>query len=603
MSTSSSYSNRIKNGSDISNRSSVKSVEMENYTKVKKKRVIKKKQKVKEIHQPPLHFDFNFNMVSSSPPQKEVLSISGDTSSIQKPKSVYNSSIASKRNDSISTISAKSHNFQNKSNADTNIVRLPPPSKPNFIRKSQETLVKANFDDRWQLYLEMKALDDARNRIYFKVYFYKWKAASSNKFIERIREKTSHFESVQTSQKINNYHEQYQNMSKDDAAELINKARRKYNEYTSFLSEFEGQVSNFVQIPNQINNNDNKINDNINMIQRIKNKNINNRSNINSQIDNNVDDYQNYDNQNEQVNNSNAGNYYNNSNHSNYINNSNQSNYSNRKNSNNNSNQNNYSNNSSFSLNNSLQRQTVNISKNYVVSKNENEEDNSSAFFNEFENNSMLVENKLINEANRNKVNLIDQQNSQLCEFDFTDSSDNLLEIENVSHINPNSSIGPKPPSENSETGEVPRSEVQISTDSITVANSFCDMVDNSIVKSKELAVKTKMVLADESQSSSDVESEIKDHSFIHEKKRRYISSSSSDEEDAFLPKMMIHYMKNHESSNSLADSFHVSRASFESELDGKRNRFFSRGFPSDLYDEILTPLPVTHRKVPKTKI
>lgn len=555
--SSSSLSRHAKNESDDSNRSSFKSIEITNYSKVKKKKTTNKKQKYKEIYQPPLHFDFN--VVSSSSRPKEVLSISGDSASTQKPKSVYNSSVTSKRNDSMSVASNRSHSYQDKTNINNtnpNIVNLPPPSKPNFIRKSQETIVNANFDDRWQLYLEMKALDDARNRIYFKVYFYKWKMLSSTRFIQRIREKTANFGNFQTNENINHTNLNDKNTN-DDANYLINKARKKYNEYTSFLSEFEGQVSNFLQIPTQsVSDNANKIKDNISKIQSISKSNITESKTIN-----------------------NNQNIINNYNRNNNIN----STLSNSK--------------------NSFQQQDINNNKAYIFNKNENEEDNSSAFFNEFDNNSILVENRLISEANRNTMNskrgtaFKDQQSSQLCEFDFTDSSDNLLQIETPPPSNPNSFMEPRPPSENSESGEIPRSEVQISTDSITVANSFCDMVDNSIIKSKELAVKTKMVLADESQSSSDVENEIKDHSFIHEKKRRYISSSSSEEEDEFLPRIMIRYSKNHNSSSSLADSFHVS--SFDSQLDGN-NKYFSRGFPSDLYDEILGPLPVTKIKMAK---
>lgn len=553
--SSSSYSQHAKNESDMSNRSSVKSAEIENYSKVKKKKSVIKKQKYKEIYQPPLHFDFN--LISSSSRQKEALSISAEKINAHKPKSVYNSSVASKKNDSISEASAKSRinpEGSNNNNNNSTIVHLPPPSKPNFIRKNQDTLIQANFDDRWQLFLEMKSLNDARNRIYFKVYFYKWKMLSSTKFIQRIREKTASFGSFETQEKIIQSNEN-KDKNKDDAKELINKARQKYNEYTSFLSEFEGQVSNFLQIPNQISNSNNKINDNINQIRSISKNNINgNQNNINNDS---------YVNENSFPNNNNS----------------------------------------------SIKQQNNSNSKAFISSKNENEnEDNSSAFFNDFDNNSMLVENRLINEANQNTFNssrrknsLKNQQDSQLCEFDFTDSSDNLLQIETPPPSNQNSFMEPRPPSENSESGEIPRSEVQISTESITVANSFCDMVDNSIIKSKELAVKTKMVLDDESQSSSDVENEIKDHSFVHEKKRRYISSSSSEEEDEFLPRLMIRYAKNLDSSYSLADSFHVSRSSFDNNIDGK-NKYFSRGFPSDLYDEVLRPFPVTKIKTTKNE-
>lgn len=540
--SSSSYSHHAKNDSDGSNHSSVKSVEVNNYPKTKKKKVLKKKPK--EIQKPPLHFDFN--LVSSSSRPKEVLSISEEEASNQKAKSIYNYSVTSRKNDNLSSVSSKSRNYMNKNNIinnNQNIVKLPPPSKPNFIRKSQETIVKANFDDRWQLFLELKTLDKARNRIYFKVYFYKWKIATSTKFIERIKEKTASFEFNHESESNIKTIEKDKNNKADNAIDLINKARKKYDEYTSFLSQFEGQLSSYIQIPKKFNNGTTNTN----------NTSISNNNNINrSNIENH-----------------------------NFINST-----------------------SSINANLTQYRNANNSKKSHIFAKNENEEDNFSSFFNENDNNSTLVANKLINDSKQkvfdNMQETKDQQDSQLCEFDFTEYSDNLLQIETPQPFN--SFTEPKPPSENSDSGEMPKSEVQISVDSITVANSFCDMIDNSISRSKELAVKTKTILADESQSSSDIENEFQDHSFIHEKKRRYISSSSSEDEDYFLPKLMIRYSKNHESSSSLADSFHVSRSSFENHLNERKDRKYSTGFPSDLYDEILSPLPVTKVKITSSK-
>ena len=117
---------------------------------------------------------------------------------------------------------------------------LPSPSKPNFIRKSQLMNVETNFDDRWQVFLELRKMDRARNRIYCKVYFKKWKKLTSIKFIKRITLKTESFDLIDSTPiDLNNR----QNINDKSAYDLINEARQKILEYNSNFSGFDGNAS------------------------------------------------------------------------------------------------------------------------------------------------------------------------------------------------------------------------------------------------------------------------------------------------------------------------------------------------------------------------
>lgn len=369
----------------------------------------KKKLSKKTIYQPPLHFDF----ASSLAQQKDLSFLSDNTNKCNKLSTPHQST---KYDDNASTsteLSMFSTGFRN-----TTIINLPSPSKPNFVRKNQQILVKADFDDQWQLFLEMKHLEKTQKKIYFKVYFHKWKVQATAQFLNRLRRKTSfdHSES-----KFLDNRTEIENVfvnDDDSAINLIKKARMKCNEYTSFLSDFGDQVSSFMHHNNQ----------------------------------------------------------------EPYL----------------------YTNQHSF------------------------------------------------NEKTDFDDNRI--QKNQLDDFDFTCSSDPQLKYEHSF-------------SDNSDNGEFQNSEIQLSMESITMANSVHDMIDDSLNRSHQLALETKKILADDCFSSSDVEKEILDHTFLNEKQRKYIINYESDDDDdnqrPFLRKPIQSTDQYHKP--SLADSFNASPSRFAS--------------------------------------
>ncbi|OHS97698.1 hypothetical protein TRFO_36073 [Tritrichomonas foetus] len=452
MSTSSTISKKAKDLSHLSDISSVGSVSSK---KTPRKHTPKNKNKKIKKKTPETFSKINF--LSSSNRQKDLSSfLDDDNISTIPSKSVFNVSVSSKRFDTLSTMSKRRSSKKSSSKTPEHfIIKLPPPSKPNFFRKNQQYTIEASFDDRWQEFLEMKKLDNARNQIYFFVYFRKWKAAASRKLIERIKERTASFESIK---EVSFTSEVQQSTNNEESAiDLINKARRKMNEYHSFISNIEGQTSNIFRTPQQ-NRNDSSRNENTEL-------------NINS-------DFR-FD----------GKSFYN---------------------------------------------------KNYQ---------------NSFHNSSPNIE-----------------------EFEFTDSSDNTPRKPNVYKTQNVDQVIIE--SDDSENGSFKGNDTHMTNESITVANSFCEMVDSSINKSRELAKETKRILADDSQDSSEIEFEIKDHSFINERKRRYISGSSSSEEEIFLPKMLLKKKISHNS--SLADSFQVS-PSTTSNFDLNR----SLNYQSDILENI----------------
>ena len=70
-------------------------------------------------------------------------------------------------------------------------VTLPPPERPNFVRRgAYEDCEPVSFDDRWQSFLEAKKVNDARVACYLRVYFRRWRLRYSKSYVDKVRERT-----------------------------------------------------------------------------------------------------------------------------------------------------------------------------------------------------------------------------------------------------------------------------------------------------------------------------------------------------------------------------------------------------------------------------
>ena len=110
-------------------------------------------------------------------------------------------------------------------------ITLPPKDRPNFVRKgASELVINADFDDRWESFLETKKLGDAVSRIYQYVYFKKWKARFANSYCDRLEKRN-----LQMTESVIQAEKEGQQSSKTeiqvlDTMNLIRLARSKIDE-------------------------------------------------------------------------------------------------------------------------------------------------------------------------------------------------------------------------------------------------------------------------------------------------------------------------------------------------------------------------------------
>lgn len=129
----------------------------------------------------------------------------------------------------------KLHKTQNIQNEYENPNLFTPSKTPNFFIKTRDTPEFRDFTDAWGEYLDMKHLQNVHSKIYLTVYYKKWKTKYSQKFVQRLKERTSANSSYLQSRENDSISVDRSNKV-IDTIELLERARRTIDEMTSSSS-------------------------------------------------------------------------------------------------------------------------------------------------------------------------------------------------------------------------------------------------------------------------------------------------------------------------------------------------------------------------------